>query len=82
MPLCALCRPYVPMCKKNRPYVHPYVHYVHLCAPMCIGDGSANDKIPKDSQGLFLNHEGTIFRGYLLHSDSILSEGIIEPPDK
>lgn len=30
-----------------------------------IGDGSADTQIPKDSQGLFLNHEGTLFRGYL-----------------
>ncbi len=31
----------------------------------------AAEKIPKSAQGLFLNHEGTVFRGYLLDENEV-----------
>ena len=33
-----------------------------------LDNSDAADLIPKDSQGLFLNHEGVLFRGYLYHN--------------
>lgn len=30
-----------------------------------LGNGDADERIPKDSAGLFLNHEGVMFRGYM-----------------
>lgn len=30
-----------------------------------LGNGDADERIPKDSPGLFLNHEGVMFRGYM-----------------
>ena len=46
----------------------------NVLSMIILDNADANDKIPKDSQGLFLNHEGTVFRGYLFDEKTAFSE--------
>ncbi|WP_458407196.1 FtsK/SpoIIIE domain-containing protein [Anaerotignum sp.] len=46
----------------------------NVLSMIILDNADANDKIPKDSQGLFLNHEGTVFRGYLFDEETAFSE--------
>lgn len=39
----------------------------------------AADRIPKDSQGLFLNQDGVLFRGVMFNDKTILPEGDTKP---
>lgn len=38
----------------------------NVLSTIILDNGDAADKIPKDSHGLFLTHDGTLFRGYYL----------------
>lgn len=44
----------------------------NILSQIILDNADAADKIPKDSQGLFLNHEGTIFRGYLFDENILI----------
>lgn len=47
----------------------------NVLSQIILDNTDAADKIQKDSQGLFLNHEGTIFRGYLFDEKNAFTEG-------
>ncbi len=46
----------------------------NILSMIILDNTDAADKIPKDSQGLFLNHEGTVFRGYLFDEKSVFTK--------
>lgn len=46
----------------------------NILSMIILDNTNAADKIPKDSQGLFLNHEGTVFRGYLFDEKNAFAE--------
>ncbi|MBQ7085157.1 MAG: hypothetical protein IJM95_07905 [Anaerotignum sp.] len=41
----------------------------NVLSQIILDNTAASDEIPKDAQGLFLNHEGTIFRAYLFDEE-------------
>ena len=46
-----------------------------VLSQMILGNTDAADQIPKDSQGLFLSHDGTIFRGFWLDTSHLERSG-------
>ena len=46
-----------------------------VLSQMILGNTDAADQIPKDSQGLFLSHGGTIFRGFWLDTSHLERSG-------
>lgn len=47
----------------------------NVLSQIILDNTDAADKIQKDSQGLFLNHEGVLFRGYLFDEKNTFTEG-------
>lgn len=47
----------------------------NVLSQIILDNTDAADKIQKDSQGLFLNHEGVLFRGYLFDEKNAFTEG-------
>ena len=45
-----------------------------ILSQIILDNTAAAEKIPKSSQGLFLNHDGILFRGYLLNEKTIFPE--------
>ncbi len=48
----------------------------NVLSQIILDNTDAADRVPKDSQGLFLNHEGVLFRGYLF------DESLLVRPNK
>ena len=46
----------------------------NVLSQIILDSTDAADRIPKDSQGLFLDQDGTLFRGYLFDDKTILPE--------
>lgn len=46
----------------------------NILSTIILDNTDAANKIPKDSQGLFLNHEGVLFRGYLFDESKTFVE--------
>lgn len=47
----------------------------NVLSQIILDNTDASERVPKDSQGLFLNHEGILFRGYLFDEKNAFAEG-------
>jgi len=47
----------------------------NVLSQIILDNTDAAERVPKDSQGLFLNHEGVLFRGYLFDEKNAFTEG-------
>lgn len=46
----------------------------NVLSQIILDSTDAAEQIPKDAQGLFINHEGVVFRGYLFDEEKVFSE--------
>ncbi len=46
----------------------------NVLSMIILDNADAAEKIPKSAQGLFLNHEGTVFRGYLFDENEVFEK--------
>jgi S-DNA-T family DNA segregation ATPase FtsK/SpoIIIE len=54
----------------------------NVLSQIILDSTAASDQIPKDAQGRFINHEGTVFQGYLFDEQAELAKrgGVYEHP--
>ena len=46
----------------------------NVLSQIILDNTEASDKIPKESQGLFVAHDGVVFQGYLFDEQSVFAE--------
>ena len=46
----------------------------NILSQIILDNTEAADKIPKESQGLFVTHDGVVFQGYLFDENNVFAE--------